>query len=131
MQTVESEPISQAECWQLLSTVSLGRLALSLAALPTILPVQYYVDGDELAICLGHYDVSPRSLDDTVVAFATDMIDPSSRAGWTVQVQGRTTLPRPVGVPTDCGQPTGGQIVHLAPAMVSGHRVQLCPFTVV
>ena len=112
----------------MLSTVALGRLGLSLGALPAILPVQYYVDGDELAICLGHYDISQHAVDNTLVAFAADLIDASTRSGWTVQVQGLATAPKPIGVPTNCGQPTAGQIIHLAPATITGQRSQLCPF---
>jgi hypothetical protein len=37
--------------------VSIGRLALSLRALPAILRVQYYLDGDEIAACLGFFPV--------------------------------------------------------------------------
>ena len=47
------ELIPENRCWELLTTVSVGRLALSVRALPVILPVQYYLDGRRLAICLG------------------------------------------------------------------------------
>ena len=32
---------------------SVGRLALSVRALPVIVPVQYYLDGRRLAVCRG------------------------------------------------------------------------------
>jgi len=105
-----------------------GRLALSLSALPAILPVQYYVDGHELAICLGHYTIPERSVNDAIVAFAADAVDSTNRTGWTVQVQGTSRIPERLGVPTNCGQPTAGQIVHFAPAAITGHRIRLCPF---
>jgi nitroimidazol reductase NimA-like FMN-containing flavoprotein (pyridoxamine 5'-phosphate oxidase superfamily) len=37
------EPISPEECWGLLATASVGRIALSVRALPVILPVHYYL----------------------------------------------------------------------------------------
>ena len=47
------ELISEERCWELLATASVGRLALSVQALPMILPVQYYLDGRKLAVCRG------------------------------------------------------------------------------
>ncbi|MFI5042486.1 MAG: pyridoxamine 5'-phosphate oxidase family protein [Acidimicrobiales bacterium] len=121
-------PISASECWELLKGEVVGRLALSLRALPAILPVQYYVDGEDLAICLGHHEIPHQAVDGTVVAFAADSIDAPTRVGWTVQVLGITRVPRPIGMPTDCGQPIVGQIVHLRPAKVTGFSIRLCPF---
>lgn len=51
--TPHDDALSERECWELLATVSVGRLALSVRALPVILPVQYYLDGRRLAVCLG------------------------------------------------------------------------------
>jgi nitroimidazol reductase NimA-like FMN-containing flavoprotein (pyridoxamine 5'-phosphate oxidase superfamily) len=120
--------IPRHECWDLLRTVSVGRLALSVSALPAILPVQYYLEGDELAACLGHYTVPLVAVDDVVVAFAADHIGPGDRAGWSVQVQGLASIPKHLSVPVDCGQPTAGQIIRIAPVNITGHRIQLCPF---
>jgi hypothetical protein len=127
MELVESDEIERAECWELLGTVSVGRLALSLAALPAILPVQFYVDGSELAICLGHFSIPERSVNDAIVAFAADRIL-SNTTGWAVQVQGTSRTRLTPHLPADCGQPNAGQIVRLEPATVTGHRVRLCPF---
>lgn len=105
----------------------MGRLALSLSALPAILPVQYYLDGHDLAICLGHYKIPERSVNGAIVAFAADAVDSTNRTGWTVQVQGTSRIPKRLGVPTNCGRPTAGQIVHLVPATITGQRIRLCP----
>jgi uncharacterized protein len=128
MERHESDEMTSSECWQMLTTRSVGRLALCVAALPAIMPVQYYVDGDEVAICLGHHELPRRSFNDAIVAFSSDFLDFSTRSGWSVQVQGRMTVPRQPGVPTDCGSPTAGQIVHLAPETLKGYRLSLCPF---
>jgi hypothetical protein len=119
--------IPEEECWQLLAGASVGRVALSIHALPAILPVQYYLDGRKLALCLGHRELPERSLN-AVVAFAADAIDPTSRSGWSVQVLGRSLIPRSVQANTDCGWPTAGQIVQIEPETISGHRIHLCPF---
>jgi len=122
----DEDGLTTAECWELVRSMSVGRLALSISALPAILPVQYYVDGDELAVCLGHFAVAGRSIDDAVVAFAVDNVSATSD-GWTVQVQGTARTEKVLGTPTQCGQPTAGQIVHLEPVIITGHRIRLCP----
>ena len=47
------DDLSRAECWELLASASVGRLALSIRALPLILPVRYAVDDASVAISLG------------------------------------------------------------------------------
>jgi hypothetical protein len=125
---VPEELIPEHACWELLATASVGRLALSVRALPVILPVQYYLDGRRLAVCLGHHQIPDRSLNDVIIAFAADAIDPVARSGWSVQVQGRSVMPRLLGVDTACGRPTAGQVVLIEPGIIRGHRVHLCPF---
>ena len=108
--------------------VSVGRLALSVRALPVIVPVQYYLDGRRLAVCLGHHELPGRALDETIIAFAADSIDPVTRSGWSVQVQGRAVIPRGLRIETDCGWPAAAQVAEIEPGTISGHRVHLCPF---
>ena len=121
--------LTQQECWELLAAGSIGRLALSINALPTILPVQYTSDGALTSICLGQHMIPAPSVHETVVAFAADETDKGSRSGWTVQVQGIVHGPQESNrVPWDCGQPAAGSVVHLEPIVMSGHRFSLCPF---
>jgi len=126
--TAHDGALSERECWELLATASVGRLALSVRALPVILPVQYYLDRRRLAVCLGHHAPPERALAETIIAFAADAIDPVTRAGWSVQVQGRSVIPRGLRIDTDCGWPAAAQVVEIEPGMISGHRMHLCPF---
>jgi nitroimidazol reductase NimA-like FMN-containing flavoprotein (pyridoxamine 5'-phosphate oxidase superfamily) len=127
--TVHDDALSERECWELLATASVGRLALSVRALPVILPVQYYLDDRRLAVCLGHHGLPERALDETIIAFAADSIDPVTRSGWSVQVQGRSVVPRGRRIDTDCGWPAAAaQVVEIEPGRISGHRMHLCPF---
>ena len=121
------EQISEERCWVLLATASVGRLALSVHALPAIYPVQYYLDGRQIVACLGHNQIPERSLEDAVVAFAADAIDPATQSGWAVQVLGRSIMPRQPGPDTGCGQPGAGQVVGIQPQAITGHAVHLCP----
>jgi hypothetical protein len=126
MREADFEPIPAEQCWDLLKTVSIGRLALSVGALPAILPVQYYLDGDEIAACLGFLAVPQQAVSDTVVAFAADAFDESAGTGWSVQAQGMARLDHHLDHAA-CGDPVLGMMVRLTPAMMSGHRVRLCP----
>jgi hypothetical protein len=122
------DQIPTQRCWELLGTASVGRVALSVRALPVILPVQYHLTGRRLAVCLGHHAIPERSLNDAVIAFSADAIDAATRSGWSVQVQGRSFIPRRDGFDTACGQPSAGQLVEIEPGTVSGYHVHLCPF---
>jgi hypothetical protein len=128
--TAHYDGLSEQECWELLATASVGRLALSVRALPVIVPVQYYLDGRRLAVCLGHRALPERALNETVIAFAADSIDPMTRTGWLVLVQGRSVIPRGLRIDTDCGWPaeTQAQVVEIEPGRVNGQRMHLCPF---
>ena len=113
----------------MLATASVGRLALSVRALPLIVHVQYYLDGRRLAVCLGHHALPERALDDTIIAFAADSIDRVTRSGWSVQVQGRSVIADGLRIDTDCGWPAApAQVVEIEPGRISGHRMHLCPF---
>jgi Pyridoxamine 5'-phosphate oxidase len=127
--TAHDNALSEQECWELLAAASVGRLALSVRALPVILPAQYYLDGRRLVVCLGHHGLPERALDETVVAFAADSIDPVTRMGWLVQVQGRSVIPRGLRIDTDCGWPASrAQVVQIEPGRISGQRMCPCPF---
>lgn len=128
MRRPDPVPISTDECWELLATASVGRLALSVSALPAIIPVQYCVRDDELALCLGHHRVRETSLHDAVVAFSADSI--VGGTGWSVQVVGRAEVRGVGALEVSCGQPGEGQMVHLSPVSISGDRLELCPFGV-
>ena len=125
--TAPEDPISEEQCWALLATASVGRIALSVRALPAILPVQYYLDGRRLMTCLGHHQIPKRSLEDAVVAFAADAIDPASQSGWAVQVLGRSTMPGKHGATAECSHLGTGQLVNIDAETISGHAVHLCP----
>lgn len=82
------EPLDRAECLRLLATDSVGRLAVSIDALPAILPVNYaLLDGDVVLRtgAGGKYDAAVRG---AVVAFEVDTIDRLDRTGWSVLVTG-------------------------------------------
>lgn len=91
------EVLTSEECLQLLQSRSLGRLGLSVDALPTILPVSYTIVDDEILIRTGRGTKLSVATRGAVVAFEVDEIDPTTAIGWSVVVQGRAR--ELVGVP--------------------------------
>lgn len=122
------EWLGTAACWELLSEVTLGRLALTVAALPVIVPVRFCLDHQQLRICVGHEDIPLRALDDAIVAFGADRIDSESGTGWSVQVQGRSRLQRVPGTDRACAACREGPVAHLEPLVVTGRRLAWASF---
>ena len=120
--------LSPSACWDLLATATVGRLALSVRALPMIVPVRYLVDDASVAISLGRPGLPLTTVHEAVVAFAVDAIDEGSATGWMVQMQGRARLAPSFGS-TDGPRPDDvDQVVRLVPVTVTGHRFTLEPF---
>jgi uncharacterized protein len=93
MQRVETdrnglEVLDRRQCLALLEASTLGRIAITSGALPTVLPVNFRFDGRHILIrtSLGtKLDAATRN---AVVAFEVDEIDPVTRTGWSVVIRG-------------------------------------------
>jgi uncharacterized protein len=85
---VISETMSQRECAALLAGERVGRLGLSIGALPAILPVNYLLVGDAIVFrASGHSELFRASIG-SVVAFEADGYDTGRGFGWSVLVRG-------------------------------------------
>lgn len=82
------EVLARDECLRLLGTAALGRVALTMAALPTILPVNFRFDGRQILIRTGRGTKLDAATRRAVVAFEVDHIEPATRTGWSVVVTG-------------------------------------------
>ena len=82
------EVLDRDECLQLLSGCSLGRVAVSVGALPVILPVNFLLDRERILIRTGPGTKLDAATRDSVVAFEVDHIDPFSHGGWSVCLTG-------------------------------------------
>jgi len=116
--------LSTAECWELLTQSTLGRMALSIQALPIILPVRYVVDDACVAISIDRLGMPDAAVHDSVVAFAVDDIGDVADEGWMVQVQGIARLTTPT---RHAGSAEFARIVRLVPGTVSGLRFSAAP----
>jgi len=119
--------LTPSECWELLALSHVGRLALSIQALPLILPVRYAVDGTSVIIGLGKHGLPLVSIDDVSVAFAVDAFDVPAGLGWMVQLQGRTQLATPGKLSFNDGPVEHSQVVRLEPGTVTGSRFTFLP----
>src|SRR4029079_5688093 len=82
------EILSVAECYTLLATQSLGRLAVtSDAGLPLIFPVGYVVDGRDIVVRSAS-GAKLSAARHRPVAFEVDAADTTTRSGWSVVVGG-------------------------------------------
>jgi uncharacterized protein len=82
------EVLSRDECLRLLGTAALGRVAVTTAALPTILPVNFRFDGQHILIRTGRGTKLAAATRNAVVAFEVDEVEPTTREGWSVVVTG-------------------------------------------
>jgi uncharacterized protein len=81
--------LSGAECRSLLAPGGLGRVAVSVAALPAIFPVPFALVDDDVVFRVPEGSTLARALVDRVVAFEADGAERASRSGWSVLVVNR------------------------------------------
>jgi nitroimidazol reductase NimA-like FMN-containing flavoprotein (pyridoxamine 5'-phosphate oxidase superfamily) len=82
------ELLSEPDCWDLLRAGSVGRVGLSVRALPVILPVNYRVAGNKIWFWTGPGLKLEQAQARTVVAFEVDGFDEGERTGWSVLAVG-------------------------------------------
>lgn len=82
------EVLDRDECLRLLSSATLGRVGLTTGALPTVLPVDFLLDGDQILVRTSKGSEPQAATDNAVVAFETDDFDPLSHSGWSAVVTG-------------------------------------------
>ncbi len=88
------EIIDEVGCHRLLAQGSVGRLALSVRALPVVLPVNYLLVDEGILIRTGAGTKLDAACDGAVVAFEIDGVDIVSHTGWSVLVQGTARVLR-------------------------------------
>ena len=80
--------LDRAECLLLLSRGGLGRVAINVGALPTIQPVRFALQGEQIVLRVAAGGTLDRATRDAVVAFEAD--GPATRTGgeWSVALTG-------------------------------------------
>lgn len=80
--------LNRYECVQLLRDNHVGRIGFLNDGWPTILPVNYVLDGDDIVIRTDAGTKFAAVRHGAEVAFEIDAIDPLYRSGWSVLVYG-------------------------------------------
>ena len=85
------EELTEAECRQRLADGSVGRVAISVGALPAILPVNYALLDGDIVFRADEGSKLYAALERSVVAFEIDDTDAQDQTGWSVLVVGHAT----------------------------------------
>ena len=114
----------------LLATATLGRIGITSAALPTILPVNFLFDGDRILVRTSVGTKLYAAAAGAVVAFEVDDFDPMYHSGWSVVITGPAEeitdpdeLERLRHVHLPHWAPADGHVIAIDPALVSGRRI--------
>jgi hypothetical protein len=86
-----SEPLDPSTCVQLLTTAPLGRVAVSMGALPSVVPVPFFTDGRTIVFPCATERLAD-AVRDTVVAFQCDGCEPGAHDLWSVLALGHCRI---------------------------------------
>lgn len=125
------EVLDRDECLRLLARSTLGRIGVTAGALPTVLPVNFWLDRDRIVVRTGEGTKLDSATRGAVVAFEVDDFDPMYHSGWSVVVTG---VAREVTDPGDLAAlgraplarwaPRGnGKVIAISTDMISGRRI--------
>ena len=122
--------IDEQECWQLLADAEVGRIGFVGADGPAVLPVNHVVVDGEVVFRTAPFNSIAAAVEGARVAFEVDEIDPVTRSGWSVLVQGRAAFMDPADeLPPDRDHPepwlAGARWLHvrITPSSVTGRRI--------
>lgn len=125
------EVLDRATCLALAAGEPIGRLGLTVGALPVILPVSFALVGGDVVMTAGEGTKLRAAVREEVACFEVDGVDTVTRTGWSVLLTGRlrevvhpAELAAARALPLDRWLPSGGgRYVRLHPQLVSGRRV--------
>jgi uncharacterized protein len=124
------EILDRARCLELLATAHVGRIVLSIGALPVALPVNFAILDEDVLIRTAPGSKLDAAATNAVVAFEADRIDAIYHGGWSVLVQGVATeitdpveLERARRAPLTPWSGVDGHYLRVATQFVSGRRL--------
>jgi uncharacterized protein len=124
------EILTEEECLALLQSSDLGRIAVSIGAIPAIFPVNYVIVDGRI---LFHAEEGTKlwaATKSAVVAFQVDMVDEAAENGWSVLAVGRAEeVKEPTVVDYVMKKPvrpwapgTRDRVIAIHPEFLSGRR---------
>lgn len=122
--------LSRTECLDLMASVPVGRLVYTYRALPAVIPLRFFMDGEGVVVHTGTDSTLNAAVRDTVVAFQVDDLDPVTLAGWSVTLVGQARLvtgpaeiARRSSIRSPQMQGTNGHLARISVGFVSGSRL--------
>jgi uncharacterized protein len=124
------EELAVNECWALLRTHEIGRLAVWVQDHPEIFPLNYAVDHGTIVFRTARGTKVSAALSDALVALEVDGYIAESHEAWSVVIKGRAEGIREIGdlmdtvdLPLFPWQPeTKNLFIRLVPTSVTGRR---------
>jgi nitroimidazol reductase NimA-like FMN-containing flavoprotein (pyridoxamine 5'-phosphate oxidase superfamily) len=123
------ELLDEAECLGLMASVHLGRVAVTMGALPAVFPVNFEMRGGDIYFRTGEGTKMRTAIEKAVVGFEVDQFDEEAHTGWSVLVVGESEVvsqedPELSDVAT---RPWAGgdrpNLVRIHPELISGRRL--------
>jgi nitroimidazol reductase NimA-like FMN-containing flavoprotein (pyridoxamine 5'-phosphate oxidase superfamily) len=125
------ELLTEADARALLATADVGRVGVTIAALPAIFPVNYGIVDDCIVFRTAPGSKLSAAASGAVVAFEVDDYDRAERSGWSVLVVGPSEIVHDLELTfkiLDAAiEPWAGgirtNIVRIRPELISGRRI--------
>ncbi|HXX90474.1 MAG TPA: pyridoxamine 5'-phosphate oxidase family protein [Acidimicrobiales bacterium] len=125
------EVVGEAECLRLLAQETIGRVAVTVGAVPAVFPVNYRFADGHIYFRTGEGTKLAAAARNAVVAFEIDRIDRLYHTGWSVLTVGvahvltePTDLQRAAQLPLRPWAPGARtHLVRIVPESVSGRRI--------
>ena len=124
------EILGREECLNLLARPAIGRIALSVGALPVVFPVNFTLFDGDILIRTAPGTKLRAAAANAVVAFEVDDVDPVDHTGWSVMVQGvaneitdEATVARAHRAPLTPWARQNGCYLRITCQVVSGRRI--------
>ena len=122
-----TEIIAEADCWELLETRQIGRIAVWYGGQVDIFPVNYGLDGEGV-VFRTNAGRKMRAAESGEVAFEVDHIDLQAKTGWSVVIHGQARdITRYDGLQRQrAAQPWTGSkdfLFRIMPRSITGRRV--------
>jgi nitroimidazol reductase NimA-like FMN-containing flavoprotein (pyridoxamine 5'-phosphate oxidase superfamily) len=125
------ELLTEDECRALLATGEVGRIGISMGAMPAIFPVNYRVLDDAIFFRTSDGSKMTAATNGEVVAFEVDDYQMKERTGWSVLAIGTAHVVEPDApehqtLETTLAPMADGRrpaLVRIDPAFVSGRRI--------
>ncbi len=122
-----TEIMREEDCWDLLASERIGRVAVAVDGQVDVFPVNYGLDGDGILFRTNAGRKMTAAMGGEV-AFEVDRIDPTAKAGWSVVVHGVARDISQFDGPErqQTAQPWTGSkdfLVRISPRSITGRRV--------